>query len=120
MYQLIYPNHHIIPRGGGDKVVEATKAFRANTALHHLTAHGIIDSDYKEPAEIAALLGHNIHTISVAEIENLFCIEPVLRIISEHLEMDANDKVNEVIDFLIASLVAEFSVQISSKAEKNN
>ena len=118
IYQLIYPNHHIIPRGGGDKVVEATKAFRANTALHHLTAHGIIDSDYKEPAEIAALLGHNIHTISVAEIENLFCIEPVLRIISEHLEMDANDKVNEVIDFLIASLVAEFSVQISSKAEK--
>jgi energy-coupling factor transporter ATP-binding protein EcfA2 len=118
IYQLVYPNHHIIPRGGGDKVIEATKAFRANASLHHLTAHGIIDSDYKEPAEIAALSGHNIHTISVAEIENLFCIEPILRIISEHLEMDSNAKVNEVIDFLIASLNAEFDVQVSSKAEK--
>ena len=32
--------------------------------------------------------------------------------------MDANAKVNEVIDFLIASLNAEFDVQVSSKAEK--
>jgi energy-coupling factor transporter ATP-binding protein EcfA2 len=118
VYQLVYPNHHIIPRGGGDKVIEATKAFRANTTLHHLTAHGIIDSDYKEAAEITALSGHNIHTISVAEIENLFCIEPVLRILAEHLELDPNAKVNEVIDFLITSLTAEFDVQVSSKAEK--
>lgn len=118
VYQLVYPNHHIIPRGGGDKVIEATKAFRANASLHHLTAHGIIDSDYKEPAEIAALSGHNVHTISVAEVENLFCIEPVLRIIAEHLELDANSKVNEVIDFLIASLKSEFDLQVSSKAEK--
>ena len=43
VYQLVYPNHHIIPRGGGDKVIEATKAFRANASLHHLTAHGIVD-----------------------------------------------------------------------------
>ena len=118
IYQLVYPNHHIIPRGGGDKVIEATKAFRANATLHHLTAHGIIDSDYKEAAEVSALSSHNIHTISVAEIENLFCIEPVLQIIAEHLEFNANTKVNEVIDFLIISLTSEFDVQVSSKAEK--
>ncbi len=118
IYQLIYPDYHIIPRGGGDKVIEATKALRANTSLHHLTAHGIIDSDYKDDAEIAALLGHNVHTISVAEIESLFCIEPVLRIISEHLELDAHTKVNEVIDYLINSLNKEFDTQVSSKAEK--
>ena len=118
IYQLVYPNFHIIPRGGGDKVIEATKAFRANGALHHLTAYGIIDSDYKETVEITSLLGHNIHTISVAEIESLFCIEPILRIISEHLELDADIKVNEVIDYLIESLTAEFELQVSSKAEK--
>jgi ABC-type cobalamin/Fe3+-siderophores transport system ATPase subunit len=118
VYQLVYPNHHIIPRGGADKVIEATKAFRSNTSLHHLTAHGIIDSDYKEAAEITALSGHNVHTISVAEIENLFCIEPILRIIAEHLELEPNVKVGEVVDFLITSLTKEFDVQVSSKIEK--
>lgn len=118
IYQLVYPDFHIIPRGGSDKVIESTKAFRANGALHHLTAYGIIDSDYKETPEITSLLGHNIHTISVAEIESLFCIESILRIISEHLELDADTKVNEVTDFLIASLTSEFELQVSSKAEK--
>jgi hypothetical protein len=118
IYQLIYPDFHIIPRGGGAKVIEATKAFRSNASLHHLTAFGIIDSDYKETEEIDSLLTHNIHTISVAEIENLFCIEPILRIISEHLALDADNKVNEVIDFLINALTSEFDVQVSSKAEK--
>ena len=118
IYQLIYPDFHIIPRGGGDKVIEATKAFRNNASLHHLSAYGIIDSDYKEDAEIEALISHNIYTISVAEIENLFCIEPILRIISYHLELDANEKVNEVIDFLIEALSSEFDNQVSSKAEK--
>lgn len=118
IYQLVYPDFHIIPRGSGSKVIEATKAFRSNTSLHHLTSYGIIDSDYKERAEITALSTHDIHTISVAEIESLFCIEPILRIISEHLELDANDKVNEVIDFLITSLTSEFDIQISSKSEK--
>jgi energy-coupling factor transporter ATP-binding protein EcfA2 len=118
IYQLVYPNFHIIPRGGGDKVIEATKAFRANSSLHHLSAYGIIDSDYKESAEISALEAHNIYTISVAEIESLFCIEPLIRIISEHLELNVEQKINEVIDYLISSLNSEFNVQVSSKAEK--
>ena len=118
IYQLVYPDYHVIPRGGGSKVIEATKAFRANSSLHHLKAFGIIDSDYKEEEEITSLESHGIHTISVAEIENLFCIEPIIRIISEHLELNPNDKVNEVIGFLVEALTSEFDIQVSSKAEK--
>ncbi|WP_448606839.1 DUF4435 domain-containing protein [Paenimyroides ceti] len=118
VYQLVYPNYHVIPRGGGDKVIEATKALNSNPNIHHLNAHGIIDSDYKEDSEKHALLQHRIHTVSVAEIENLFCIEPILRIIAEHLELNADEKVNEVIDYLVNSLTSEFDVQVSSKAEK--
>src|SRR5690606_32396387 len=43
---------------------------------------------------------------------------PILRIIAEHLELSPDEKVNEVIDFLIQSLNGEFEVQVSSKAEK--
>src|SRR5690606_15359786 len=115
IYQLVYPDYHIIPRGGGDKVVESTKALRGNPSIHHLNAFGLIDSDYKEEAEKDALLTHGVHTIPVAEIESLFCTESILRIIAEHLELDAAQKVNEVIDFLCQSLEAEFDVQVSSK-----
>ncbi|PSL33268.1 DUF4435 domain-containing protein [Chitinophaga ginsengisoli] len=118
VYELVYPNFHIIPRGNGEKVVEATKALRNNQNLHHLNAFGITDSDYKEEEEKAALLANGIHTLSVAEIESLFCIEPILRIIAEHLELNPDEIVEQVIDFLINSLKAEYDVQVSSKAEK--
>jgi hypothetical protein len=118
IYQLVYPDFHIIPRAGCDKVIESTKALRANEAIHHLNTFGLIDSDYKEEEEKIALLNHGIFTIPVAEIESLFCIEPVLRIIAEHLALDPNQKVNEVIDYLCNALSNEFDVQISSKAEK--
>ena len=118
VYQLVYPDYHIIPRGGGDKVIESTKALRGNPDIHHLNTFGLIDSDYKEEAEKSALLALGVHTIPVAEIESIFCTEPILRIIAEHLELDAEQKVNEVIGFLCESLNAEFDVQVSSKVEK--
>jgi dUTPase len=74
----VYPDYHIIPRGSGHKVIEATKALRGNQNIHHLNVCGLIDSDYKEEEERQSLLQHGIFTISVAEIENLFCVEPVL------------------------------------------
>lgn len=118
IYQHVYPNHHIIPRGGGDKVIESTKALRTNDRIHHLNCYGLIDSDYKENEEKQVLLEHGIHTIAVAEIESLFCVEPILRIIAEHLEMNPDQVVNDVINYLVDSLNQEFDVQVSSKAGK--
>lgn len=118
IYRQIYPEFHIIPRAGGDKVIEATKTIRSNPVLHHLNAYGIIDSDYKEEEEKVALKEHGITTIAVAEIENLFCVEKVLRIVAEHMALDPDTMVNKIIDYLIESLNAEFDVQVSSKAEK--
>lgn len=118
IYQIIYPDFHVIPRGSGDKVIEATMALRSNTNIHHLNVYGLIDSDYKEEDEKEALKRQGIYTISVAEIENIFCVEPVLRIISEQLELNPDEIVDKVIDFLVKSLRSEFEVQVSSKAEK--
>ena len=118
VYQQVYPSHYIIPRGGGDKVIESTKALRANGGIHHLNCYGLIDSDYKEDEEKRVLLEHGIHTIAVAEIESLFCIEPILRIIAEHLELSPDQVVNDVIDYLINSFNGEFDVQVSSKVGK--
>lgn len=118
IYQAIYPNHHVIPRGGCEKVIESTKALRSNETLHHLAAIGIIDSDYRDSDEVASLLDHGIHTIKVAEIENVFCVESVVRVVAEHLARDPDQDVEDVTKFIRAALNSELELQISSMAER--
>jgi hypothetical protein len=118
IYQLYYPECHIIPRGSCTKVIDAAKAIRENTEIHHVNAFGIIDSDYRDADEVTALEAHGIHTISVAEVENLFCIEPLIRIVSVHLGLNPDETVEKVIDYLITALQSELDVQVSSKAER--
>jgi hypothetical protein len=77
-----------------------------------------VDADYRDSTEIAALLSHGIHTIFVAEIENIFCVEAALRIVAEHLGKDADDVVSEVTRYVSSALNREIELQISSMAEK--
>jgi ABC-type cobalamin/Fe3+-siderophores transport system ATPase subunit len=117
LYQSVYPDHYVVPRGGCEKVIEATKAIRGNASLHHLEAVGIIDSDYRTTEEITSLNGHNIFTISVAEVENLLCIEPIVRIVAEHLAKDIDPTVTEVKAFIFQELNNELELQITNHAE---
>lgn len=118
LYQAAFPEYHIIPRGGCEKVVESTKAMRATPALHHLRAFGIIDSDYRTAEEITVLREAGIYTINVAEIENLFCIEPLLRIVATNQQLDENQAVQNVTDFVIQCLQDEFDTQVTNHAER--
>lgn len=118
IYQIAYPNYHVIPRGGCEKVIESTKALRNNAALHHMDAVGIIDSDYRESAEVASLLTHGIQTIAVAEIENIFCVESAVRVVAEHLTLDQNQAVDKVTQYIRSALASELELQISSMAER--
>lgn len=118
IYQIAYPNYHVIPRGGCEKVIESTKALRNNAALHHMDAVGIIDSDYRESAEVDSLLTHGIQTIAVAEIENIFCVESAVRVVAEHLTLDQNQAVDKVTQYIRSALASELELQISSMAER--
>ena len=118
IYQIAYPNYHVIPRGGCEKVIESTKALRHNGAFLHLNVVGIIDSDYRDSCEVAALLSHDIKTIAVAEIENIFCVESAVRVVAEHLMLDPNQVVEEVAQYIRSSLENELELQISSMAER--
>lgn len=118
IYQIVYPNYHVIPRGSCTKVIESTKALRNNASLHHMDAVGIIDSDYRDLAEVNALLAHGIQTIAVAEIENIFCVESAVRVVAEHLVQDPDYVVGEVTKYISTALNEELELQISSMAER--
>jgi len=84
LYREIYKDYYVIPCGGCSKVISSTKAMKENEQLHHLQVFGLIDRDYRSEHEFVALKKHNIYTLKVAEVENLLCVEEILKIINVH------------------------------------
>jgi len=118
IYQAVFPDHHVIPRGGCSKVIEATKAMRNTPALHHLQAFGIIDADYRAQVEINALKTSGVQTIEVAEVENLLCVEPLLRLVASKLELNPDEIAAKATAFVANELRQELDVQACNHAER--
>ncbi|ECP6303179.1 AAA family ATPase, partial [Campylobacter jejuni] len=78
IYSALYPQYQIITCGSCEKVVQYTKAFNEQNALHGFKAYGIIDRDYRSQNEINALMKKDINVLKVAEVENLFLLECII------------------------------------------
>lgn len=85
LYNELYPDYHVIPCGSCTQVIARTKVFKNNPALHHCQVYGLIDQDYRSEYEIAAYRSDNIFTLGVAEVENLFLVEELIRWFAEHM-----------------------------------
>ena len=88
LYSELYPNYLIIPCGSCTQVIARTKAFRNNPSLHDCEVYGIIDRDYRSDYEIERLTEDHVYTINVAEVENLFIIEELIRLMARHMGKD--------------------------------
>ncbi len=82
LYPLIFPEFTVKPLGGCDRVIEATRSFNALRTIHNLDAFGIVDRDRRDTAQVTYLRKRKVLVPEVAEIENLFLIEPVVRIMA--------------------------------------
>lgn len=118
VYQLCYPHLHVVPRGGSEKVVEATKAMRANFALHKLSAHGIVDRDVRSDSECIALQASGINVLDLAEVENLFCLDAVVRLTATKMSLDSEATARAAAKFLSDALTSELEAQIVMHAER--
>lgn len=118
IYQICYPHLHVVPRGGSEKVVEATKALRGNASLHTLSAYGIVDRDVRSDSECNALIASGVQVLELAEIENLFCLEAVVRLAAEKLSINPDAAVLAVTEYLATAFGDEFEAQIVMHAER--
>lgn len=102
LYKEIYSNYHIVPCQNCQKVIELTKAFNSEKvrSLHSYDVKGLIDHDFLTEVEIDNYKKHNIYTIDVSEVENLYLIEPLIRIAADRLGSDGDEIFNKVSDFL--------------------
>jgi energy-coupling factor transporter ATP-binding protein EcfA2 len=85
IYEAVYPEFTIIPRGNCSKVIEGAKAMQDNENLHTNKVYGLIDRDYRPDNELQELLNNGVFHIDLGEVENLLCIPNIIKVVAEHL-----------------------------------
>ncbi|MCH5241750.1 MAG: DUF4435 domain-containing protein [Muribaculaceae bacterium] len=83
LYPLVFPDYTVKPLGSCDKVIETTRSFNGLTNMHHLESHGIVDRDRRTDKEVEYLRRKSIMVPEVAEVENLFLLEEVIRTVAK-------------------------------------
>lgn len=79
LYPLIFNEYTVKSLGGCDRVIESTRTFNSLKSFHNLNAFGIVDRDRRDEGEVGYLRNKQILVPEVAEIENIFMLEDVLR-----------------------------------------
>lgn len=95
LYTAAFPDWKISPRGGADKVIEATAALASNLDLHWIQAAGLVDGDGRDEVEKSKLKLKNIMTLPCPSIENLFFLPGVVRAICELMSETDNISVEQ-------------------------
>lgn len=113
LYREILSNFLVLPRGSCDQVIQSAKALRSNPQLHHLQVFGLIDRDRRPAVEIESLQQDGIYALAVAEVENLFCTEEILSIVSRRLARDIASDFQTVVSHVFGRLQAELETQVS-------
>ena len=111
LYQVLFPDKTIYPLGGCSKVLEATKAFNSNTGLHHATVQGIIDRDRRSDEDIRKMEQNGVTVLKAAEVENLFLLESVIKLVAGYMHKDPGSVFQTVKDKIIDLFRSELEAQ---------
>ena len=101
LYSLTYPDCFIVPCGSCEQVIQNTKAYRATYVLSQVEAYGLIDRDFRSEEELEGLKRKGVFALGVAEVENLFLVEPVVRFAADRLMANEQEVFDSVRDYVI-------------------
>ncbi|MDD6701654.1 MAG: DUF4435 domain-containing protein [Bacteroidales bacterium] len=96
LYSLVFPEMTVRPVGSCDKVIETTRSFNDQQAMHHIHSYGIVDRDRRTEKEVAYLRRKQIMVPEVAEIENIFLMTGVIRLMARRKGKDGDRIVEQV------------------------
>lgn len=91
LYPLIFRDFTVKSLGGCDRVIESTRTFNSLRAFHNLDACGIVDRDRRDEGEVSYLRKKRIFVPNVAEIENIFMLEDVIRAVARHYHQNEDE-----------------------------
>lgn len=112
LYPLLFPYHSVRPVGSCNKVIEATRSFGDMKQIHRLDSYGIVDRDRRTDQEVAYLRGKHIMVPEVAEIENIFMLESVIRIMAGIRKRQPDRVVQKVRNAVLKMFESKFKEQV--------
>lgn len=97
LYQKIYPNFKVISLGSCEQIISYTKVLNNSPEIYNKQYFWLIDRDFRTEEEIARYQAEKIYTLPVAEFENIFFREEIVRICLWFLgETDIDTKRNNL------------------------
>ncbi|MDE7146029.1 MAG: DUF4435 domain-containing protein [Duncaniella sp.] len=90
LYPLIFREYTVKSLGGCDKVIAYTRTLNSLRSFHNLDSFGIVDRDRRDAGEVDYLRRRKVFVPEVAEIENIFMLEEVVRAVASHFRKDEN------------------------------
>jgi len=111
LYSLFNSEHHIVPRGGSEEVIQSVRGLAANGAYTWVSACGLIDGDGRGEVEAQTLAQDGIYCLSVPTIENLFFLPDVYRIMAGVIAQHEGGFAEQRITALEKSLLTLFAEQ---------
>ena len=79
LYPLVFRRYTVRSLGSCNKVIESTRSFNDLSNIHKLESKGLVDRDRRTNDEVAYLRRKNIMVPEVAEVENIFLVEDVVK-----------------------------------------
>lgn len=125
LYATLFPEYNVIPVNNCNTVIHYTKANKELSNIHYVEVKGIIDRDRRSDDEIANYNRDNIFTPDVAEIENLFLIPEVIRIVCiKQNKIDEYESILSTVqdksfEFLIKELDSQALLFTKQKCQNN-
>lgn len=96
LYSAVFRDWNVRPLGSCDKVIETTRAFNDLKSTHHLRSRGIVDRDRRTDTEVGYLRRKEIMVPEVAEVENIFLLETVIRVMARRRGRDPEKVVRQI------------------------
>ena len=111
LYPLIFPDYVVKPLGSCNKVIEVVRSFGDMHKFHHIDSCGIVDRDRRGDAEVRYLRNKNIYVPNVAEVENIFMLEAVVRGVARYKHRNEAHVVSCVRERVIAIFESQLKQQ---------
>lgn len=99
VYSALFKEYAIFPVDNCQRVIQYTRAYKEIPSVHHGDVIGIIDRDRLSQESVDRYKREGIYTLGVAEIENLFLLDDVIRFVGEQLNKDS-DEITSILDLV--------------------
>lgn len=112
LYSHVFKGWTVRPLGSCNKVIETTRTFNDLKYLHHLRSRGIVDRDRRTDVEVEYLRNKEILVPDVAEVENIFMLEAIIKVMARRRGKDPK----RVFERVSKEVIRMFKAQVDQQA----